>query len=736
MTQMPSTALPETPFRATPKVPSRTRANALSPWLTALAAATVFVGAFLLFLVQPIASKQILPWYGGSAAVWAVSLSFFQVALLAGYGYAHVLVRWVPRRWQLVLHGGLLMVAVLSLEVLASETWKPVAEDAGDPSLQIVGMLAASVGLPYLLLSATGPLVQSWVASAGASQRVYRLFALGNLASIGGLLAYPFGIEPIWPLKTQAAAWAFGFGLYAGLCLWTGWLARSAPGGKAVAHAPAPAASNPAERLSPARVGAWVLLSALGTALLVATTNHLTRDVTAVPFLWVLPLVLYLLSFVVVFDSERLYRGQWWWIVAVLSSLAWCAVLVPLAPFVLREQANGGQMPIQVLSFCAGLFLACVWLHGEMARSKPEARSLTAFYFSMAVGGALGGLCVSLVAPRTLPAFYELGAAYTLVVALLAWRMLGGSAAAPAPRGGLSRRLWTGLAGLAVAVCATMLGIYVKVGETKWQSLQRNFYGVLAVGERDTDDPQKAYRALAHGSIMHGAQYSALERRREATTYYTPSTGIGRAIEATRVGAAVARGQRIGMIGLGAGTTAVYGRAGDVHRFYEINPLVIDLAQRQFSFLNDSAARIETALGDARLVLAAEAPQAFDVLAVDAFSGDAVPAHLLTREAMGVYRRHLARGGVLAFHISNKHLELGAVVGALARDAGMSAVRLRQTGTATDISQYEVDWVLLADDPAVLAREPIASGAEPLKVPAGQRTWTDDFNDLLGVLKY
>jgi spermidine synthase len=705
----------------------------------ALAVATVFVSAFLLFLVQPMVSKHILPWFGGTAAVWAVCLSFFQVALLVGYAYAHALSRWCAPSRQWGVHGTLLLLAVLNLQVLAGPEWKPGIGGAADPSAAIVALLIASVGLPYTLLAATGPLVQSWMARSGAAAGVYRLFALGNLASLGGLLVYPFGIEPRWALQAQAAAWAFAFGVYAGLVTWTGWLTRH--GATVPQRLPASALPNklPASRATagaarPTGVWGWFSLSALGSALLVATTNHLTRDVASVPFLWIAPLVLYLLSFVLVFDSERFYRGQAAWTWVVLAAATWCAVLVPLAPIIVPPTAEQSPWPVLAASFLGCLALACVWLHGELARHKPAPAQLTRYYLVMALGGAVGGLTVSLVAPRLLPGFYELGIAYVLLAALMAWRHVRGLAAAKTARGLAARWGLASLAVCAMAIGGLCLGFKLWVDATQWRTLQRNFYGVLATGDRRLEQPANAYRVLAHGSIRHGAQYLAPERRRDATTYYTEGSGVGRAIMASRVDARSP--QRVGMIGLGAGTTAVFGREGDTHRFYEINPLVLALAQSEFSFLADSRARIETVLGDARLMLEAEPPQAYDVLAVDAFSGDAVPAHLLTREALRVYRRHLAPGGVIAFHISNQHLDLAPVVGALARDAGLAVVRVRHAGPSDDISGQSADWVLVAEHASVLARAPLAGATESVSVVNGSRVWTDDFNDLWSVLKF
>ncbi len=684
----------------------------------ALYAGTIFTSAFLLFLIQPIASKHILPWFGGSAAVWAVSLSFFQVLLLAGYAYADWTSRRLAPRVQVLLHIALLALAGLTLRVLADGSWKPVG--IKDPMLRIVLTLGASIGLPYFLLSSTGPLVQSWTARSLVDARVYRLFSLSNMASLLGLLAYPFVIEPWASLAEQAWAWSAVYALFTVMCAAAGWmfLARHADPGSTPLHVAAAAtAVAPPPAPGWGHGLRWFALSALGSWLLVATTNHLTRDVASVPLLWILPLVLYLLSFVLCFESDRWYRRHWAQALLVLSVTILCAVLVPLAPHLASLLGMTSPMPYLVLLFSVGLFLQCMFLHGELALRRPAREHLTRFYLLISLGGAAGGLMVSLVAPRVLSSYYEFSLAYVLL-GLLAL--------------GILRRLELVRVGAVAAIlaCTAMLVVKVHSDYTNSRELQRNFYGTLATSDLGTDAPDTAWRRLAHGSIVHGTQFLAPQRRQQATSYYIPTAGLGRAIEATR-----REGQHIGVIGLGAGTTAVYGRAGDVHRYYEINPQVIEIAQREFSFLRDSAARIELALGDARLVLEREAPQGFDVLAVDAFSGDSVPAHLLTREAMAVYLRHMRPDGVIAFHVSNTHLALAPIVAAVAADADCAAVMVKVAGKDTDITQQPSDWVLVARNPAVLQRLPIQQAAQPVALRPGHKVWTDDHNDLISALK-
>jgi hypothetical protein len=712
----------------------------------ALFAGTIFCSAFLLFLIQPIASKHILPWFGGSAAVWAVCMSFFQALLLAGYAYADLVSRKLAPKLQVVLHLLLLAVGFLTLQVLADASWKPTGDE--DPTLRILLMLGASIGLPYFLLSSTGPLVQSWVARSSVDARVYRLFSLSNLASLLGLLAYPFLIEPRFALGQQAQVWTVVYALYTLQCAAAALLFLRRLPAPRVAWSP-PRAPGPTERAwsptlpppefvatQPSTFGdlvasatrmtedagrdrirsplpsraerwRWFALSALGSWLLVATTNHLTRDVASIPFLWIVPLVLYLLTFVICFESDRWYRRSWLLLPVLLAT--------GLCSYSLWDGTPGGSLPLAIGIFSVGLFLQCVFLHGELAARRPSQEHLTRFYLMLSLGGAVGGAIVSLVAPRVLPAYYELGFGYVLL-AVFAFQ--------------LTRRM--PLAAVACALtalaCAASLALEVRHDHEGTRHLMRNFYGTLSTSDHDTEQPLAAYRLLRHGSVIHGEQYLAPTRQMEPTTYYGVTSGLGRAILATR-----REGQRVGVIGLGAGTTAAYGKAGDVHRFYEINPQVIDIARQDFTFLGATPARTEMVLGDARLMLEREAPQGYDVLAVDAFSGDSVPVHLITREALAVYMRHVRPDGVVAFHVTNKHLSLAPVVRQIAQDAQLLSVLIHDP--ATDSSLRATDWVLVTRSARVLKHTEILESARPFPVIPGLGVWTDDFNNLFDVLK-
>jgi len=679
-------------------------------YVKALFAGTIFTSAFLLFLVQPLIAKQILPWFGGSAAVWSICMVFFQVVLLAGYAYSDWVTRRLGVRAQARLHVALLLASLAFLPIVTSARWKP--SGAEDPTLWILGLLVGTIGLPYFLLSTTGPLVQSWVARTPWGAQVYRYFSLSNLASLVSLLSYPLLIEPRSTLLQQAWGWSVAYGIFVLLCAGTtlyvarNW-ATAAQAAPVSASAPAAAAAAlPAAKPRGMDYLLWLALPALGSWLLLAVTNHITQNVAAIPFLWVLPLSVYLLSFVLTFESDRWYRRR------VFLPLA--AAMLVLCAFGLQDRI-GTAIKTALPIYVVGLFALCMFLHGEMARMRPAPAYLTRFYLMLSLGGAIGGVSVGLVAPHVLPAYYELGIGLVLcaLVAGVVWRR---------KRVGVAASL--ALAGC----CAWFLAQQIKGDAVGLLRMERNFYGVLRTTETRTG-MTGGIRRLFHGSIQHGEQYLAPAQRREPTTYYGLTSGIGRAIAA-----APADPRRVGLIGLGAGTLAVYGRPGDVYRFYEINPLVFELADREFSFLADSAARIERVLGDARLALERESPQRFDVLVVDAFSGDSIPIHLITAEAMDVYLRHTQPAGVIAFHVSNRYLSLAPVVEKIAQAKGLHAALVEDTPDASANLDL-TDWVLVSRDPQALLREPILGATSVPEPIPGLEPWTDDFNNLFGVLK-
>jgi spermidine synthase len=677
-----------------------------------LYAATIFVSAFLLFLVQPVMAKQILPWFGGSATVWTTCLVFFQTALLAGYAYSDLTVRRMAPRASFKLHTVVLLASLALLPIVPGAQWKPTG--AENPSWLILGMLVATIGLPYFLLSTTSPLVQAWFARAQPGASPYRLFALSNLASMLALVGYPFLLEPWAPTREQALGWSVGYALFVGLCLAAGWRSlqrRATPKVRAPADASAdPSGTAHGEPPPPrSRQLLWCTLSATGSLLLLAVSNHITQNIAAVPLLWILPLALYLLTFILCFDGSGWYRREIFlsMLAAALGVMAWT----------LADPKLTHELAIQVGVFSGGLFIACMFCHGELTRLKPAPRYLTRFYLMISAGGAVGAVLVGIVAPLVLPAYFELAAGLILCSLLLLWQVRR-----EAPVFGV-----LALVGAAVAVGCAIWGVTEFYANAIVAS--RNFYGVLRVQELGTNDANRR-RSLVHGTILHGTQYRDPQMKRRATTYYTETSGIGRLLEALHPRLDPIR---VGVIGLGTGTLAVYGSKGDVYRFYEINPHVLEVAQRDFSFLSGSDATIELALGDARLSLEREPAQAFDLLAIDAFSSDAIPVHLITSEALAIYKRHMKPGGVIAFHVTNRFLNLVPVVEALAAAHGLQVIHIADEGA--DALATRSDWMLLSADAQLLARPELAEHTREIVPRRDWRLWTDDFNNLVQVLK-
>ena len=640
---------------------------------------TIFTSSLLLFLVQPMLAKAILPWFGGAAEVWACALFFFQAALLAGYAYAWWSARHLSPRAQAILHVALLAVSLALLPVAPRASWKPAGPE--NPAGRILALLAATLGLPYFLLAATSPLLQSWFARRAKPVFPYRLYALSNLASLAALLLYPIGIEPLLPVSRQLLWWSVayaGFAVLAGAAAFAG---HSAPAPET------PASARPAlpEFLL------WFALAACPSVLWMATANTLSQSVAPIPFLWILPLAIYLLTLILCFDRDGWYRPAIYRVALPAACLAmgWCA----------GDRGAGMDVQWTILLFAAALFVCCMFCHGELARRKPPPDRLPSFYLTLAGGGAAGGLFVGILAPVLFSGFLELPIGVTLCVLLAVGLLFG----VRSPRR-LVRLSLFAAAGFVAAV--QMDALFSQTRERV-----RNFYGALRVIDKGN------VRILANGAIHHGAQFLDPSRRRVATTYYGRSSGVGRALAALPAGP-----RRVGAIGLGAGTLAAYARPGDEFRFYEINPAVIALAYSQFHFLADCAGSVEVVPGDGRLSLERETGRRFDLLAVDAFSGDAIPMHLLTVQAFRLYLARLQPAGVLALHITNRYLDLAPEVLALAVNAGLDAQLVRNLPDP-DEDVYEATWVV--------AR---AGGSRP-SAPVAARVWTDDYSNLLGALK-
>ena len=691
---------------------------------------TVFLSAFLLFQVQPIVAKMILPWFGGSSAVWSTCMLFFQVVLLLGYLYAHWLREKLAPRRQAAVHIAALAVSLAALPMLPNPGWKSAG--MAHPSLTILALLSATVGLPYFLLSSTSPLLQAWYARAHREGMPYRLFALSNFASMLALLSYPFVVEPNLPVRIQGWVWSAAYVSFAALCGATAW--RSSM----LAAAPQAAAQEGAPTMddSPAWTLRllWLGLAASASILLLAVTNHLTQDVAAIPFLWILPLSVYLLSFIVCFESPRFYRRA---VYLPLLGVALAFMAYRLWPY--RTDFNPAwlgfltQMPIRwiVVAFAVGLFACCMVCHGELARLKPHPRHLTGFYVTVSLGGAVGGLFVGLVAPNLFRAYYEfpigLGLCAAIAFLVLArgmWRLAGGALWA--------RPRW-GAAALAVVLCGYLACLGVEMWEMVdgYRVVARNFYGLLRV--EDEGNPrmdEDASRKLIHGTINHGEQFLREPYRRQPVTYFCPQSGIGLAMQAQE-----GRPRRIGILGLGCGTLAAYGRPGDTFRIYEINPLVLDIARTQFTYLRDTPARVEVVLGDGRLVLESEPSQQFDLLVMDAFSGDSVPVHLITLEAFRTYFRHLKPGGILAVNITNKYLDLEPVVERAAATFGKAALVYDYTPGDADFLCFGCSWTLILDGATAAAHPGLRHAGQVLRQERPFRAWTDDFSNMFGILR-
>lgn len=672
-----------------------------------LFATTVFLSAFLLFQIQPIVAKMILPWFGGASSVWSVCMVFFQVTLLLGYAYVHWLNEVLPTRRQMWVHGGLLLVSLLTLPVAAS----PALRDAipQHPGWNVLLVLAAAVGAPYLLLSTTGPLMQAWYTrvafAASPAAQPYRLYALSNLASMLGLLTYPVLVEPLWPVGTQCILWSSGYGVFVLSCLGTMryTLRHGAEPGPRTGT-PLKEAARPTWR----DCLLWVGLAATPSTLLLAITRHLTQDVAPVPFLWVLPLSIYLLTFILCFDAPRYYIRS-----VFLGAL-------PLGLLALDVAQNQDMsVPWLIGLMCAALFVLCMVCHGELVRSRPALQHLTLFYLMLSTGGALGGLLVGLLAPALFTGYFEMPIGLFLCALL--------------PLIALRRnlpRVWLFL--LLAGLCAYGWHLADQSLDTVqgYRRVLRNFYSQTRV--LDTAYASVGpVRIMRHGSINHGEQYLAPERRQRPTAYYCEATGIGRAILGLQ-----ARGPvKMGIVGLGTGTLSVYGRPGDELRMYEINPQVLELAESEFTFLKDTPAKVTHVLGDGRLMLEAEAPQGFDLLAVDAFSGDAIPAHLLTVEAIRGYFQHLKPDGLLAMHITNTYLDLRPVMAAAAEHLGMVALMYRLSKNDLQAHCRRCIWVLLMRPETAEGLPDTLQGGVPLLPEPGFRPWTDTFSNLLSVLK-
>lgn len=640
---------------------------------------------------------------------------FFQLLLLAGYAYAHISIRFLKPRVQMLVHVALLLVSCALLPILPSPAWRPT--QVGDPTARILMLLTATIGLPYFLLSSTSPLLQAWFVRRTGSGVPYRLFALSNFGSMLALVSFPFLVEPSLATRQQAFTWSGGYVVFALVCAFTAWLSRGAADDAPVPETAVTTESG--ERPSFWQLLFWVLLAACASVLLVSITNHMSQNVAPIPLLWVLPLALYLLTFIFAFESDRIYQ-RWLFIPLLAPALAGMAYMI---------YAEDGNFNIKkaIPGFAAGLFICCMFCHGELARRRPAPRHLTLFYLMVSLGGALGGIFVALIAPRAFSSYWELplGMVVCGLLAMIALWMLRIPVLGP----------WPLRAVILIAV-AVLAGYFIRQERKLAKNLvlqSRNFYGPLEVRD-DLPTEDYAERTLLHGTINHGSQLLDPVLRYVTTSYYGKRSGVGRAMSELQ-----ARGPvRAGIIGLGSGVLSNYGRKGDFFRIYEINPLVERIAQSLFTFYSHSPADKAILMGDARLTLERqlehEGPQNYDILAVDAFSSDAIPVHLLTREAIQLYFRHLKPEGVLALHISNRYLDLKPVCEGGAEAVGRQAWAVEDEGDQANYFSSST-WVLITSDLAMYGgtffKDSYSYELSPKK---GFRSWTDDYSNLFQIL--
>ena len=691
-------------------------------------AVAIFTGALLLFLVQPIMSKMILPWFGGAPNVWTTCMLFFQTVLVLGYLYAHILATRLSPKSQFGLHCLLLFVSVLSLPILVNESWKP--EGGEDPVLQILMLLSATVGLPYFLLSSTGPLVQSWFAARLPGQSPYRLYALSNVGSMLALISFPFLVEVLLDSNGQSWMWTLIYVFYSAMILFVGWQYKNVNGNTLSDHK----AESEGQSISGMHVTGWFLFPAMASVMFLAITNYLCQDVAVIPFLWISPLAIYLLSFILCFDHPRWYNRRFFASLSVLGityiSLLYyrdIADIFLFNPIGLENLLTDlyDNMLLRFVVALGVLFSICMMCHGELTRCKPEAGRLTQFYLSISVGGALGGLFVTVVCPLVFTGYVEyhfgLVAAFLIAAVILIREVIG--------KGSLKQACITLLVGLAAGL---NVGAQWDILQVDHIAASRNFYGTLRVVQKDELGVMPAQRRLVHGRIIHGVQLADAGQHGTPTSYYNAESGVATTLKLMHEREAI----HVGVVGLGVGTLATYGREDDQYTFFEINPAVVDYANEHFTFLSKTKAQVNTIVADGRLGLESLDEEVLDLLVIDAFSSDSIPAHLLTVEAMEIYQRVVKDDGLIALHLSNNHLNLLPVV-VNAADHLRLAVRAFKTPGNPEVAADNALWVIVGEDQNVMQQlRTMGGGGYTPSVQDAKHVplWTDKYSSLWHVL--
>ena len=734
-----------------------------------LLALTIFISAFLLFQVQPLISKFILPWFGGSPAVWTTAMLFFQCTLFLGYVYSHLLFSRLSLAKQVRVHLVLLALAsIMAFFVIPLDSLKPSGTE--DPTLRILTLLTLCVGLPYAVLSTTGPLIQAWFSRAYPGLSPYRLFSLSNMGSLIALGSFPFLFEPFMELKTMGRFWMIGFWVFAGLCATCGMSMLGLPQNESGSKESSEVNAGGSSPLWWQRL-AWVGMSGLSSLMFIATTNHVCHDIATVPFLWIIPLALYLVTFIICFDHPRWYIREFW-----------CGLCVVAITTLVLDLDWGFAMNLGI--HFGTMFLICMVCHGELVTLRPENRKyITEYYLLISAGGALGGLFITLIATRYFDEYYE----WPLGL-LLSFAIAGGVLGAVA-----NRKRWMGEA--SPWICS--IGVVLATGVIGWRLdpfnwlssgegsgikkqilLQaRNFYGTVSVTDRQYTHeipPEEnsgisrgldsGYRSFWSGNVLHGRQWTDPKKRILPLTYYDKESGVGKTLQYCIEDTHRDRPIKFGVVGLGSGALAAYARAADGARpadecvMYEINPLVENIAREHFWYLPEYETRlgkpIEVRLGDARLTMEREAAQEYDIIVLDAFSGDSVPAHLLTREAFDIYRKHLKKNadgtiaGIICIHITNTYLNLYPVV----KNAAEQVLKSKYTSIYKVSNSQDLlmrsHYFIMSNDEAFLKRTPmvppikfvenkVGGGGEMKDIEQdwpGIPLWTDHYSTIFNIL--
>src|SRR5256714_3389914 len=722
-------------------------------------AAAIFLSAALLFAVQPMFTKMVLPRLGGSPSVWSVAMVFFQAVLLAGYAYAHALTSYLPGKRSVIVHLAVMVAATLFLPLAIASWWGRPPADA-TAALWLLGLFTVSIGLPFFALSSNGPLLQAWFARTDhpAAANPYFLYAASNIGSFLALLSYPFVMEPLTTLGQQTRGWAVLFVVLIVLIAWCGVLMLRAA---RAADAPAIGASlEPAPTW--ANLARWVVLAAIPSALLISVTSHISTDIAAAPFMWVIPLALYLATFVIVFSTKPMLRHEWMVGIEPLFIVALVGVMV----FDIRQYIFA-ILALNVATF----FVITMVCHGELARSRPAARYLTGFYMWMSAGGVIGGIFAGLIAPNIFSWVLEYPALIVLAILCrpglemphdtrtrLLW--LGAAAVvALVAFPGLTERYvtdektfnWTigamlvvaGLVSREALPFAAVIAVVFIIGtaykpDSELRETMRSFFGVHKI----TETADGRFRVFLHGTTIHGAERvrddagEPITGRPPLITYYHPNSPMGVTVKAVR--ARVGGPIEVAVVGLGTGTFACFSEPGDSFKFYEIDASVEKLArdENRFHYIKECAPDVSVVLGDARLMVA-DSPDKYDLIVLDAFSSDAIPIHLMTREAMATYVSKLAPGGIVLMHVSNRHLELASVVAGIAHANGLvSRVNNRAARDDEEDARY-----IFTSTVVISAREEKDFGEllddkdwQPIEPAPGQRFWTDDYSNVVGAI--